>query len=64
LNVFAAAYASTMLLRLALTAAIPPHSILDRGLIPILAHWDLAGFVALLARAPPASDGAPQAVVR
>jgi hypothetical protein len=52
LNAFAAVYASVMLVRLAVTAALPPHSLVDRGLIPILAHWDLAGFIALLARAP------------
>jgi hypothetical protein len=55
LRAFAAVYAGLMLLRLAVTAALPPHSVLDRGLIPILAHWDLAGFVALLARTPAAS---------
>jgi hypothetical protein len=55
LNVFAVVYASTMLLRLMFTVALPPHSVSDRGLIPILAHWDLAGFVALLARTPPSS---------
>jgi hypothetical protein len=55
LNAFAAAYALVMLVRLAVTAALPPHSVVDRGLIPILAHWDLAGFIALLARAPRAA---------
>src|SRR5580658_454950 len=50
LTAFAAAYAGLMLLRLVVTAALPPHSLADRGLIPILAHWDLAGFIALLAR--------------
>jgi len=50
LTAFAAAYAALMLLRLVVTAALPPHSLVDRGLIPILAHWDLAGFIALLAR--------------
>ena len=49
---FAAAYAGLMLLRLAVTAALPPHSLIDRGLIPVLAHWDLAGFIALLAGTP------------
>lgn len=52
LTLFAALYASVMLLRLAVTAALPPHSLVDRGLIPILAHWDLAGFMALLAKTP------------
>jgi hypothetical protein len=41
-----------MLVRLVITAVLPPHSVIDRGLIPILAHWDLAGFIALLARTP------------
>ena len=49
---FAVVYASIMLLRLVITVAIPPHSVLDRGLIPIFAHWDLAVFIALLAQAP------------
>ena len=43
MNAFAAVYSSVMLLRLVVTAALPPHSVIDRGLIPILAHWDLAG---------------------
>jgi hypothetical protein len=55
LNTFSLLYASVMLVRLVVTAALPPHSIIDRGLIPILAHWDLAGFIALLARAPRSS---------
>jgi hypothetical protein len=55
LNAVAAVYALVMLVRLAVTAALPPHSMIDRGLIPILAHWDLAGFIALLARAPSAA---------
>jgi hypothetical protein len=62
LNAFAAVYASVMLLRLAVTAALPPHSVVDRGLIPILAHWDLAGFVALVARTPTSSIGGRRAV--
>jgi hypothetical protein len=58
LNALAAVYASVMLLRLVVTAALPPHSLIDRGLIPILAHWDLAGFIALVARARTSSiDG-------
>jgi hypothetical protein len=61
LNAFAAAYASVMLLRLAVTAALSPHSVADRGLIPILAHWDLAGFVALVARTPTSSIGGSRA---
>lgn len=52
LTAFAAAYAGLMLLRLVITAALPPHSLIERGLIPIVVHWDLAGFIALLARTP------------
>jgi hypothetical protein len=61
LNGFAAVYASVMLVRLAVTAARPPHSVLERGLIPVLAHWDLAGFIALVARTPTSSkkEGSP-----
>ncbi len=57
LNAFAVVYASVMVLRLAVTAALPPHTLIDRGLIPILAHWDLAGFIALVARTPLSSIG-------
>jgi hypothetical protein len=56
LTAFAALYASVMLVRLVVTAALPPHSVADRGLIPILAHWDLAGFIALLARTQPSDS--------
>ena len=62
LNVFSLLYASVMLVRLVITAALPPHSVIDRGLIPILAHWDLAGFIALLARTPTSSTGDNRAV--
>jgi hypothetical protein len=58
LAAFAAVYAGAMLLRLLVTAALPPHSLIDRGLIPILAHWDLAGFIALLAGTPAGSVAA------
>jgi hypothetical protein len=57
LTAFAALYASAMLVRLVATAALPPHSVADRGLIPVLAHWDLAAFIALLARTPPSNAG-------
>jgi hypothetical protein len=62
LNAFALLYASVMLVRLIVTAAIPPHSVIDRGLIPILAHWDLAGFIALVARTPTESTDSTRAV--
>jgi len=58
---FAAAYAGLMLLRLVITAALHPHSVVEHGVIPILAHWDLAAFVALLARTPMGS-AAPRAL--
>ena len=64
LNAFALLYASVMLARLVITAALPPHSVVNRGLIPILAHWDLAGFVALVARTPTSSNGGSRAVNR
>jgi hypothetical protein len=64
LRAFALLYALVMLIRLVVTAALPPHSLVDRGLIPILAHWDLAVFIFLVARAPgtaraPASPRTP-----
>jgi len=34
-----------MLLRLAITALRPPHTLFKRGLIPVIAHWDLAAFM-------------------
>jgi hypothetical protein len=40
-------YFAVMLLRLGITAAIPPHSLANRGLIPVIAHWDLAAFLYL-----------------
>jgi hypothetical protein len=49
LRLFAALYAAAMLLRLIVTAALPPHTLLERGLIPVLAHWDLAAFLWLTA---------------
>jgi hypothetical protein len=52
LRLFAALYAGAMLVRLAVTALRPPHTLLERGLIPITAHWVLASFIALLALAP------------
>jgi hypothetical protein len=51
LTIFAAGYAAVMGVRLVLTMALPPHRILERGLIPILAHWDLALFILLVSRA-------------
>jgi hypothetical protein len=52
LRSFALLYAASMLLRLLLTIAFPPHTVLDRGLIPILAHWSLAAFIFLVAANP------------
>lgn len=51
LRLFALVYFLAMLLRLVMTAATAPHTVWDRGLIPIVAHWDLAAFV-LLASGP------------
>jgi hypothetical protein len=47
LKLAAGVYFALMLLRLAITAAIPPHSLTNRGLIPVIAHWDLAAFLYL-----------------
>jgi hypothetical protein len=41
-----------MLLRLVITVATPPHTLLERGLIPVMAHWDLAAFIYLTACTP------------
>jgi hypothetical protein len=49
LKVIAVTYLGIMWLRLVITAAIPPHTLFDRGLIPIIAHWDLAAFIYLTA---------------
>ena len=55
---FAFIYFLVMLLRLIVTAAIPPHSVWERGLIPIIAHWDLAGFILLASATPAAAPSA------
>jgi hypothetical protein len=53
LKIIAGIYFTVMLLRLAITVAIPPHTLLERGLIPVLAHWDLTAFIYLTACTPP-----------
>jgi hypothetical protein len=52
LRALAAIYAVSMLLRLLVTLAYPPHTLLDRGLIPIVAHWSLAVFMYFVAATP------------
>jgi len=52
LKIVAGIYFAVMLLRLVITAAVPPHTLLERGLIPVLAHWDLAAFIYLTACTP------------
>jgi len=52
LKIIAGVYFTVMLLRLVITAAVPPHTLLERGLIPVLAHWDLAAFIYLTACTP------------
>jgi hypothetical protein len=52
LRALACVYALVMALRFAITVALPPHTLLERGLIPILAHWDLALFLVLVSRTP------------
>jgi hypothetical protein len=49
LKIIAGIYFAAMLLRLAITVSIPPHSLAERGLIPVIAHWDLAAFIYLTA---------------
>ena len=51
LRLFAALYAGAMMVRLVVSVIRPPHTLLERGLIPITAHWALAAFIALLALA-------------
>jgi hypothetical protein len=52
LRVAAGMYFAAMLLRLVTTALIPPHTLTDRGLIPVIAHWDLAAFIYLSSCSP------------
>jgi hypothetical protein len=49
LKLIAGIYFAVILVRLVITAAIPPHALLERGLIPVIAHWDLAAFIYLTA---------------
>jgi hypothetical protein len=59
LRVFAAIYASVMAIRLILAMTEPPHGLLESGVIPVVFHWVLAGFVWLVSRAPARSVNAP-----
>jgi hypothetical protein len=52
LMIIAEIYFAVMLLRVAIAAYIPPHSLAERGLIPVIAHWDLAAFIYLTACTP------------
>jgi uncharacterized membrane protein len=52
LRAFAILYAAAMALRLAVMMSLPPHSLLEAGIIPITFHWVLAGFVWLVSVAP------------
>lgn len=52
LKIISGIYFTVMLLRLVITVAIPPHTLLERGLIPVIAHWDLAAFMYLTACVP------------
>lgn len=47
LRVASGAYFAVIMLRLVITAATPPHTLTERGLIPVIAHWDLAAFICL-----------------
>jgi hypothetical protein len=53
LKIIVGIYFAIMLFRLAITVAIPPHTLLERGLIPVMAHWDIAAFIYLTACTPP-----------
>jgi len=65
LRLFAGLYAGSMLVRLVVTMRLPPHTLLERVLIPITAHRVLAGFIALLSLAPVARTAAlPAAAAR
>jgi len=57
LRAFAAIYAAAMALRLLVMLSAPPHDLVASGVIPVVFHWVLAGFVALIAAAPMRSEG-------
>jgi hypothetical protein len=59
LRAFAILYAAAMALRLLVSMSLPPHDLLDAGVIPIVFHWVLASFVWLVSIAPPRSEEAP-----
>ncbi len=66
LRAFAILYAAAMALRLAVMLSLPPHGLLDAGIIPVVFHWVLAGFVWLVSIAPlrtvaPSFEGSPAA---
>jgi hypothetical protein len=52
LKIIAGSYFAVMFLRLVITAVKPPHTLLERGLIPVIAHWDLAAFIYLTTCTP------------
>lgn len=56
LRAFAALYASAMAIRLAVMMSAPPHDPLASGIIPVVFHWVLAGFIAAVAAAPIRSE--------
>jgi hypothetical protein len=58
LRAFAILYAAAMTLRLVVMMSLPPHSLLDSGIIPIAFHWVLASFVWLVSIAPDRSEAA------
>jgi hypothetical protein len=59
LRAFAILYAAAMALRLIVMMALPPHSLMEAGIVPIVFHWVLAGFVWLVSIAPLRSADAP-----
>jgi hypothetical protein len=59
LRAFAAIYASAMAIRLIVAMTVAPHELLASGVIPVVFHWVLAGFIWLVSCAPARSAPAP-----
>jgi hypothetical protein len=59
LRTFALLYAAAMALRLVVLMSLPPHSLLEAGIIPIAFHWVLAAFLWLVSMAPLRREDAP-----
>lgn len=59
LRALAILYAAAMALRLVVMISLPPHSLLEAGIIPVTFHWVLAGFLWLVSIAPARSAEVP-----